>query len=255
MTADWTLIVAQVANFLILVWLLRRFLYNPVKRVIAERERRIDETRRRAAEQMEAARAQEAAYREKAAEIEAEKERILSEAAAAAEAEKTRRLEAAAAEAEKVRFEMLRALQEERRELEQRLREDLVSQTCATAGKVIHDLTGLELANALIAKAQQALEEAPGPNGSPKAGGGPLEVRTSFPPTEEQMARLERMARRWAGDGGALEVVFSEDPSLLLGIEFVGDGESVSWSARDRLAEIEGRALAALGEADGVGDA
>jgi F-type H+-transporting ATPase subunit b len=41
MLIDWFTVGAQVVNFLILVWLLKRFLYKPILHAIDERERRI----------------------------------------------------------------------------------------------------------------------------------------------------------------------------------------------------------------------
>src|SRR5262249_16867757 len=41
MKIDWFTVIAQVINFLILVWLLKRFLYQPVLRSIDEREKKI----------------------------------------------------------------------------------------------------------------------------------------------------------------------------------------------------------------------
>ena len=41
MLIDWFTVGAQVVNFLILVWLLKRFLYKPILHAIDEREKRI----------------------------------------------------------------------------------------------------------------------------------------------------------------------------------------------------------------------
>ena len=41
MLIDWFTVIAQVINFLILVWLLKRFLYQPIVSAIDARERRI----------------------------------------------------------------------------------------------------------------------------------------------------------------------------------------------------------------------
>ena len=41
MLIDWFTICAQTLNFLILVWLMKRFLYKPVLTAIDEREKRI----------------------------------------------------------------------------------------------------------------------------------------------------------------------------------------------------------------------
>ena len=42
MLIDWFTVAAQAVNFLILVWLLKRFLYKPVLAAIDEREKRIE---------------------------------------------------------------------------------------------------------------------------------------------------------------------------------------------------------------------
>ena len=42
MLIDWFTVAAQVINFLILVWLLKRFLYKPILRDIDAREQRIE---------------------------------------------------------------------------------------------------------------------------------------------------------------------------------------------------------------------
>jgi len=41
MLIDWFTVIAQVVNFLILVWLLKRFLYKPILNAIDAREQRI----------------------------------------------------------------------------------------------------------------------------------------------------------------------------------------------------------------------
>ncbi len=43
MQIDWLTVIAQIVNFLILVWLLKRFLYQPVINAMDQREQRIAE--------------------------------------------------------------------------------------------------------------------------------------------------------------------------------------------------------------------
>ena len=44
MLIDWFTVAAQITNFLVLVWLLKRFLYGPILHAMAEREKRIQNT-------------------------------------------------------------------------------------------------------------------------------------------------------------------------------------------------------------------
>ena len=41
MLIDWFTIAAQAVNFLILIWLMKRYLYQPILRAIASREQLI----------------------------------------------------------------------------------------------------------------------------------------------------------------------------------------------------------------------
>ena len=64
MLIDWFTVAAQIANFAILVWLLKRFLYRPVLDAMAAREKRVRETvaaadRQKAAAEEEANRLRE----------------------------------------------------------------------------------------------------------------------------------------------------------------------------------------------------
>ena len=42
MQIDWLTVAAQIVNFLVLVWLLQRFLYRPITEAMARREERIE---------------------------------------------------------------------------------------------------------------------------------------------------------------------------------------------------------------------
>ena len=42
MQIDWTTLVLEIINFLVLVWILKRFLYRPVMEAIAARQQRVE---------------------------------------------------------------------------------------------------------------------------------------------------------------------------------------------------------------------
>lgn len=68
------LLAAQVVNFLILLFLLKKFLYGPILKVLAERKKRIEDSLKNTEE-----------IERKLLEIEEEKEKILAKAAAEAQ--------------------------------------------------------------------------------------------------------------------------------------------------------------------------
>ncbi|SFT11008.1 ATP synthase F0 subcomplex B subunit [Sulfitobacter marinus] len=65
MSIDWITVLAQIANFLVLVWLLKRFLYRPILDGIDAREAEISNRMGEAVEAKDKAAAVEAEYHEK----------------------------------------------------------------------------------------------------------------------------------------------------------------------------------------------
>src|SRR5574337_372341 len=88
MSIDWITVAAQIVNFLVLVWLLKRFLYRPILDGIDAREREIAERMGEAAQIRTAAEAAEADYEAQVASLRAGREGALEEARKAAEAER-----------------------------------------------------------------------------------------------------------------------------------------------------------------------
>ncbi len=65
MSIDWITVAAQIANFLVLVWLLKRFLYRPILDGIDAREAEIADRMSEAARVRQKAEAAEAAYQDR----------------------------------------------------------------------------------------------------------------------------------------------------------------------------------------------
>src|SRR5271166_229437 len=101
MLIDWFTIAAQALNFLILVWLLKRFLYKPILRAIDAREKRIaaeladaDAKKAEAQKERDEFHQQRAALLSKATEeAKAEGQRLLEDARKAADALSAKRQE------------------------------------------------------------------------------------------------------------------------------------------------------------------
>ena len=73
MLIDWFTVAAQALNFLVLVWLLKRFLYQPVLDAISTREQRIAKQLADAAAQAAAAKSEREQFEHKNAEFDAQR--------------------------------------------------------------------------------------------------------------------------------------------------------------------------------------
>ncbi|WP_281824864.1 F0F1 ATP synthase subunit delta [Jannaschia rubra] len=88
MSIDWITVAAQIVNFLVLVWLLKRFLYRPILDGIDARERAIADRMGEAARIREAAKASEARHMAEIARLREGREGVMAEVRAEAEAER-----------------------------------------------------------------------------------------------------------------------------------------------------------------------
>ncbi|MGJ7459763.1 F0F1 ATP synthase subunit delta [Halomonas sp. MA07-2] len=140
MSIDWVTVLAQIANFLVLVWLLKRFLYKPILNGIDSREAEI-------AEQMgEAARIQQKAEAVEA-DFVAKKQQLLVDQAALAdrvrqEAEQQRNalLAEAREKLEQERLDSQAHLARERERFTTELYKASAETLYQLAGRALHDL-------------------------------------------------------------------------------------------------------------------
>jgi len=114
MAFSWSTFALQAVNFLILLWLLKRFLFKPVRAIVARRK---EEIARAQAEAEAARQSAEQARKEVAArqsEIEAQGQGIIAQARADLAAERSKMIEAARADIEKLKAAALKQIEEER---------------------------------------------------------------------------------------------------------------------------------------------
>ena len=240
MRIDWWTLVLQAVNFAILVWLLQRFLYKPVLRLIDRRRAEIDK-------QYQDAR--EAEAREKAAEAKAEASR------AAIDAERSAILELARKEAERAaKARLARAEQEAAaaREAAQKTLAKERDEALAEAQRVALDL-GAEMARRLIDEVPIALRaEAwleridrhlaqmakPDLDALVRqaANGSALTVVTASPLPADTAAAWEARLRQKLG--GVLPIVFAVDPKLIAGAELHFPNAILRLSWQDALASL-----------------
>lgn len=248
MHVDWVTVTAQIVNFLVLVWLLRRFLYRPVLDAMARREQRIaarlDDAQAR---EEEAARAAQRHAAESEA-LERRRETLLAVAREDAEQEKQRLLEAARAEAGEARVRWQQEVARERASFLADLRQRSAEGVQAIARSALRDLADVGLEEQLIEAFLARLSSLDAADRAAlRAAGDDLLVQSAFelqPASEERLATAVREAL-----DADLPVRFEQNAALLCGIQLVGNGQRLGWDLAgylDTLAERVDAALAPL---------
>ncbi len=102
MPIDWFTVIAQVINFLILVWLLKRFLYKPILHAIDEREKGIATQLAQAEAKKAEAQQERDDFQHKNEAFDQERAALLKKATDEAQAERQRLLDEARKDADVV---------------------------------------------------------------------------------------------------------------------------------------------------------
>lgn len=249
MRIDWFTFVAQIFNFVLLVYLLKRFLYRPVLNAIERREdgvrARLEEARRKEEE------AAEDQARFEALEEELERTRI--EVLQAAEEEAERRREELTAqvrdEVRSIREDWHDSLRRQKDAFLEELGRRMSRELFGLVERVLGDLAGADVEDRLVDVFLQRLPEAEAAEreelvGAALAEDGSVRLRSSFPLSTGQRDRLRTGILAWADS--ELELSWEEDPGLTLGIELQAGDRKLAWSVDDYLQTLESEAVRLL---------
>jgi F-type H+-transporting ATPase subunit b len=119
MLVDWFTVVAQALNFLILVWLMKRFLYKPILHAIDQREQRIAAELADADAKKAEAQKERDEFQHKNEEFDKQRAALLSQATDDAKAERQRLLDEARKAAAALSSKRGETLRKEERDLHQ----------------------------------------------------------------------------------------------------------------------------------------
>jgi F-type H+-transporting ATPase subunit b len=242
MLIDWFTVVAQALNFLILVWLLKRFLYQPVLKAIEEREEKIKTRISEAESQKEQAEEERNAYRRQKRELEEQRDELLEKAHQEAREERRKLLQAARTESEALRTRLRQSIREEYETLHRDLRARLQDEVFAVARKVLDDLASESLEKHMADTFLRRLTGAEADQRTDLAAmlresGGQVLIRSAFGLPAEQQDQLEQALGGIAGQ--PVDVQFEEDPGKISGVELTAGGYKMAWSIADYLQAFE----------------
>jgi F-type H+-transporting ATPase subunit b len=255
MSIDWFTVVAQSINFVILIWLLKRFLYKPILSAIDAREKWI-------ATELADADAKEAAAVRQRDELKGQNdalekrcEAVLSQAVVEANVERLRLVEEARQTAEAMKTKQQEALRTEAQDLSQALSRRTEQEVFAVARKALADLAAATLEERMtevLVRRLRALE------GSPKdrlgealrTASAPALLRSAFDlPTEQRAAIQQAIEEAFVTP---VRLRFEIAPELICGIELTTGGQRVSWNLADYLASLQRGVTALLQEKIGA---
>lgn len=248
MIVDWFTIIAQVVNFLILIWLMKRFLYKPIRRAIDEREKKIEAKIVEADKKKLEAQNESDDFKRKNEDFDQQHEMLLKKATEDAESRREQHLneaENAVAALTKKRQESLKSEEEKFiKSLSVRIQREVF----LVSKKALTDLSGAALEEQIINQLINQLsklgdKEKNVLNSSFHKSPGSIKVRTGFSLSEKVRANIEKEVVSYlipqATESDSEQVKFEMSKDLICGIEVEAHGQRVSWNLSDYLDSVQ----------------
>jgi F-type H+-transporting ATPase subunit b len=249
MLIDWFTVIAQVINFLILAWLLKRFLYRPILNAIDAREKRIASALANADKKSIEAEQQRNEFVHKNAVFDAQQTTRTNQLSAEVKTERTRLFDEVRQQSDHLRVKLQLALKNEQLILQDALSQRAREEVFNIVRKVLNDLAEVNLEEQIVLVFIQRFETISAEEKAAfklvfqplmPANKTPLVVRTGFTLTDEQRALIESTIKHTLGyhDNEAIAFAFVIDSTVVSGIEISANGQKVAWNISDYLTSL-----------------
>ncbi|MFW6140429.1 MAG: F0F1 ATP synthase subunit delta [Acidobacteriota bacterium] len=242
MEIDLFTFIAQIVNFLILVFLLRQLLYKRIISAMDQREERIQARLREAEERQKKADQEAESFREKKENLEQQKQSLLKKAELEADGKKQDLLDQARKKVDDAQKKWRESLKRQKKSFMARLKETAAHQIYAAVRKVLNDLADEELENQIIQyfikriknlnkKRKTELKE------KLKGLSGKVIVVSAFDINKKQQKALKEAVHELFDKEMPLE--FEQESELIGGIELHVHDQIIAWSIDSYLSELE----------------
>jgi F-type H+-transporting ATPase subunit b len=248
MLIDWFTVAAQIVNFLILIFLLKHFLYGPIIRAMDRRQEMVVSRLQEADEKWQEAEGEKERLAAQQRELKHQREELLAEARQEAEELRKQLTTQAREEVARLQERWQASLQSEQESFLKELQRRAGLQVYAVAGKALAELADADLEQRMVDSALGRLEKL---EGEPRdrlqesaRNATALVVRSAFAIPDKDRQRLTKRLHEVLV--AKPEVRYETAPELLCGIEIDAHGCMIGWNLGEYLRELEedlGRAL------------
>ena len=230
MELNWSTFVLEIVNFLVLMWLLKRFFYRPLLEVIDQRQSHIKQQLTTAEQHEQDAKALQARYQQRLDDWEKEKQQAHQALLEALKQEREQRLQIMADEIEQLRQKAEAVNARQQQDLITQAEQRAYDQASAFATQILSRLASPELEAQIIALVLEDLDHLPQEQAQalqtacsdcPHA----IEITTAYPLLADQKERLAARLRPWLGAQLNSERLtrehgfhFKQSPELLAGL-------------------------------------
>jgi F-type H+-transporting ATPase subunit b len=251
MQIDWFTFLAQIVNFLILLVLLKRFLYGPIIKAMAQREATISNRLNDARIKLEEAEKESEEYHAKNVELEQKKQAMLEESREDANNYRKKLMHNAREEVDKIERDWREAIIREQKTFLHDLSQRVESQILAVARRMMRDLANVEIEQQAITVFFERMKELKEEEWNKisdmvKESDKKMVIKTRFEVQERWREKIKKIVKRQFGE--EVEPHFEISSELGFGIEIRFGGRKLAWTLDSYMGMLQERISDALEE-------
>jgi F-type H+-transporting ATPase subunit b len=242
MKVDWFTVIAQVINFLLLVWLLKRFLYKPILNAIDKRENKIKSQLQDAeTKKIEAKREQEE-FKQKNDDFDERKKGLMEKAVEESKTAGEKLLEEVRKAANDLDIKLKKSAQETLKNTNKEIAQKTQREVFAISRKVLMDLSGVSLEEQSVAVFINKLSELNEAEkkqflSSFKSNSNEVLIKSAFELPNKQQDEIKKAIDEILEAKGKYE--FKVNAEVINGIELTANGYKLAWSISAYINAIE----------------
>lgn len=242
MLIDWFTVGAQTVNFLILAWLLKRFLYKPILDAIDKRENRITAEIADADKKKQEAKQERDEFTKKNEEFDQQKNDLLNKATEEVKAKRQQMLDEARSDADACRTKHQESLKRELTSLQAEISQRTQAEVFAIARHTLSDLAGVDLEGRMcevfLARLRELTDDVKQTVRECKVSdSNPAIVRSALELSTEQHDAIQQTLNNVFST--EMPIRFETNAALASGFELTIGGHRIAWSISDYLPSLQ----------------
>ncbi|TDG36468.1 F0F1 ATP synthase subunit B [Pedobacter changchengzhani] len=255
MQINWFTVIAQMINFLVLVWLMKKYLYKPILQAVDEREKKIASELKEAKTKMVEAKKEQDEFQQKNEAFDSDKKKMMAKATADAANERQDLLDAAKKEAADVKLKLHAASAELQENLSNEVVQKMQQKVFDITKKVLSEFTSTDVEAQLV---EVFIHKIKNISDSDKkqfidafhSESSPIVIKTASKLSEKDHKSIKSAIDSVLGDHSKYE--FTTDSKMIGGVDLATNGYKLSWSFSAYLNSLEKNMTSIKNEAQQV---
>jgi len=242
MKINWFTLIAQIINFLVLMWLLKRYLYKPILKAIDERENKIVAQLKDAEAKKAEAEKERDEFNKKNETFDRQKKELMQKAILESNVEGQKLKEQARNEANTLKAKLEKNVQDSQENRNREIAQKIEQEVVAVARKTLGELSSVSLeeqtVNTFIKKIDALKEDEKEKFISTLTSGkNPILVQSAFKLSTTQQNEIQQSVNAVLAKESQFQ--FKIEPELISGIELAANGYKLSWSISEYINSLE----------------